>query len=43
MSNAVTSLDQPAGSSAASLAVALLVVCALVATLFLSYVHLAGH
>ena len=42
MSNAVTSLDHPSESSAASLIVGLLVFCALVATLFLSYAHLAG-
>lgn len=43
MFNAVASFDHPAGSSTASFTVALLVACALVATLFLSYVHLAGH
>ena len=42
MSNSVESLDQPLESSAASLTVGVLVLCALVATLFLSYAHLAG-
>ena len=42
MSNAVDNLDQPDGSSAASLTVGLLVLCALAATLVLSYAHLAG-
>jgi len=42
MSNAVETLDQPSGSSAASLAVGLLVFFALAATLFLAYAHLAG-
>jgi hypothetical protein len=35
-------LDRPIESSAASLTVGLLVLCALVATLFLSYAHLSG-
>ena len=42
MSNFVARLDRPSESSAASLAVGLLVFAALVATLFLSYVHLSG-